>query len=198
MIDIFRYEKRKKEIGARIKALRKQQNLSQDGLADRLFQIAPITDKAIGQSTVSSWERGVTLPPLERLIALASIFKCDLSYLLCDYDKKQKDVWDICCITGLSEKAISQLLVYKEQYPDYIGSLNFLLESDNFDDVLYRIYDYSDALRRLDSLQKIRNQQISSFAASKDYTPNLALLDEIRLRADAVDLCEYNLSTRFG
>ena len=119
-------------------------------------------------------------------------------YLLCDYDKKQKDVWDICCITGLSEKAISQLLVYKEQYPDYIGSLNFLLESDNFDDVLYRIYDYSDALRRLDSLQKIRNQQISSFAASKDYTPNLALLDEIRLRADAVDLCEYNLSTRFG
>lgn len=198
MDDIFRYEKRKKEIGARIKALRKQQDLSQDGLADRLFQIAPTKDKAIGQSTVSSWERGVTLPPLERLIALASIFECDLSYLLCDYDKKRKDVWDICCMTGLSEKAISRVLIYKEQYPGYVDSLNFLLESDNFDDVLYRIYDYSDALRRLDSLQKLRNRQIISFATSKDYTPNLALLDEIRVRTDAVDLCEYNLSTRFG
>ena len=73
MNDIFKYEKRKEEIGKRIKTLRKQKHLSQDDLANRLFYIAPTKDKALGQSTISSWERGVTLPPLERMIAMLHI-----------------------------------------------------------------------------------------------------------------------------
>lgn len=198
MDDIFRYEKRKKEIGGRIKALRKQKNLSQDDLANRLFHIAPTKDKALGQSTISSWERGVTLPPLERMIALASIFDCDVAYLLGDYSKEKKDNSDICDMTGLSEKALSQLLRYKEQYPDYIDSLNFLLESDNFEDVLYCIYEYDNALRHLGMLREIWQQQLETIGNVQNYTPNLNFLDTIRNDRDKVDLCEYNLSTRFS
>lgn len=198
MNDIFKYEKRKEEIGKRIKTLRKQKHLSQDDLANRLFYIAPTKDKALGQSTISSWERGVTLPPLERMIALASIFDCDVAYLLGDYSKEKKDNSDICDMTGLSQKALSQLLRYKEQYPDYIDSLNFLLESDNFEDALYCIYEYDNALRHLGMLRAFRQQHLKSLGDAQDYTSNLNLLDTIRTERDKVDLCEYNLSTRFG
>jgi transcriptional regulator with XRE-family HTH domain len=197
--DIFKYEKRKEEIGKRIKTLRKQKHLSQDDLANRLFYIAPTKDKALGQSTISSWERGVTLPPLERMIALASIFDCDVAYLLGDYSKEKKDNSDICDMTGLSEKAVSRLLLYKSQYSDNVDSLNFLLESDNLEDVLYHIWEYSNALRHAKLLRKCREKQIAAVSTSGEaYTPNSELLNAISAGTEKADLCEYNLSTRFG
>ena len=79
------------------------------------------------------------MPPLERMIALATIFDCDVAYLLGDYSKEKKDNSNICDMTGLSEKAVSRLLLYKSQYSDNVDSLNFLLESDNLEDVLYHM-----------------------------------------------------------
>ncbi|MCI7636955.1 MAG: helix-turn-helix domain-containing protein [Oscillibacter sp.] len=198
MNDIFKYEKRKEEIGKRIKTLRKQKHLSQDDLANRLFYIAPTKDKALGQSTISSWERGVTLPPLERMIALASIFDCDVAYLLGDYSKEKKDNSDICDMTGLSQKSLSQLLRYKEQYPDYIDSLNFLLESDNFEDVLYYIYECDNALRYVGMLRAVRQKRLKSIDNVRDYTPDLNLLNTINNGQEKANSCKLNLSTQFG
>lgn len=59
--------------------------------------------------------------------------------MLGDYSKEKKDNSDICDMTGLSEKAVSRLLLYKSQYSDNVDSLNFLLESDNLEDVLYHM-----------------------------------------------------------
>lgn len=200
MADIFCYERRRDTIGQRIKLLRKREKLSQEDLGSRLSMIigrGKETD-TIGQSTVSSWERGVTLPPMDKMIALAVVFDCDISYLLGDYEKEKKDRSDICNMTGLSEKAIIEIMRYKEQYPDYIDSLNFLLESDNFEDALFCIYEYSNALLSVDALRTYRYEQIAALDAIRDYKPNLKLLDEIRQGQEKADLCEYNLSTRFS
>lgn len=196
--DIFKYEHRKADIGKRIKELRKRQGLTQEELTNRLFDIAPTKERVIGQTTVSSWERGVTLPPLERMIALATIFDCDVAYMLGDYSKEKKDSSDICDMTGLSSKALSQLLRYKEQYPDYIDSLNFLLESDNFEDVLYYIYECDNALRYVGMLRAVRQKRLKSIDNVRDYTPDLNLLNTINNGQEKANSCKLNLSTQFG
>lgn len=197
--DIFKYEHRKADIGKRIKELRKRQGLTQEELTNRLFDIAPTKERVMGQTTVSSWERGVTLPPLERMIALATIFDCDVAYLLGDYDKKKKDNSDICDMTGLSEKAVSRLLLYKSQYSDNVDSLNFLLESGNLEDALCYIHEYSEALYYVKQLRECREKQIAAVSTSGEaYKPNSKLLNAISAGTEKADLCEYNLSTRFG
>lgn len=195
--DIFVYENRKHEIGQRIAALRKTEKLTQEELADRLLGAMSTKEKPIKQSTISSWEKGVTLPPLERLLALAAVFNCDVAYLLGDYSEKKKDTQDICNMTGLSEAAVNQLLQYKKNYPDYVDSLNFLLESGNFEDALYHMYEYVNALQYLDVLRQKRRQDIESLSSIQDYTPNLTELDRIRVAQEKADLCEYNLFMRF-
>lgn len=108
------YAQRAVKIGKRIKALRKENHLTQDQLAAKIDSIVPpINEKGLGQSTISGWEKGSQLPPLPKLIALSEIFQCDIAYLLCDYDKKKKDVSDIAELTGLSEKSVDNLLYLK-------------------------------------------------------------------------------------
>lgn len=153
MADIFRYDLRCKKIGKRIRDLRKEKGLSQDELASRLYELTPNDKKAIGQSTISGWEKGDYLPPIGRLIALAEIFECDIAYLLCDYDKEKKDISDICDMTGLSAAAatrlckanrriISQRAVGWSRFPEELEliSLNTLLESDY--SILLYMYQY--------------------------------------------------------
>lgn len=115
MTDIFGYDTRKKDIGERIRTLRKDRKYTQAGLAGKLSQIIP-NDKEhpIGQSTIASWENGVTLPPLNRLIALSIIFNCDVSYLLCDYDIENQNIEYIKKTTGLSEDSVKLLRSRKQ------------------------------------------------------------------------------------
>lgn len=124
MADLYVYENRREQIGKRIKALRKEKKLTQKQLAGRITDIVPTDkDKGFGQSTISGWERGEQLPPLQKLIALSDIFQCDISYLLCDYDIKKKDILDISQFTGLSEKSVIELcrMYHDNHYPEGVG-----------------------------------------------------------------------------
>ena len=92
MNDIFRYKKisRVQQIGKRIKTERRKKKLSQEKLAEAISSIMAESDpdyKGTEQNTVSNWEKGVSPPPLPKLIALSEIFDCDIGYLLCDYDE---------------------------------------------------------------------------------------------------------------
>lgn len=110
MAAISKYNARCGKIGKRIKEERKLAQLTQIELADKLTEmIYPNGDKIISQSTVASWEIGKTIPPLNRLVALSTIFKCDIGYLLCDYDERTKDSSNICKITGLAESSVHEL-----------------------------------------------------------------------------------------
>ena len=115
MNDIFRYKKidRVRQIGKRIKDERRKKKLSQEKLAEAISSIMAESDpdyyKGTEQNTVSNWEKGVSPPPLPKLIALSEIFDCDIGYLLCDYDEPTRDLADVVEQTGLSGEAAKRL-----------------------------------------------------------------------------------------
>jgi len=61
------------EVGARIRQLRKQRNISQIALAQQL---------GVSKSVVSSYENSIHLPPYDILIKLAWLFDVSTDYLL--------------------------------------------------------------------------------------------------------------------
>ena len=67
------------QIGKNIKGLRKQKELSQETLADRLH---------VTRQAVSSWETGKTRPDLETLERLTNAFECDIQEII--YGAKSK------------------------------------------------------------------------------------------------------------
>lgn len=96
-------------IGKRIKAERtgnKNRSMSQILLAEKLNTT---------QNTISNWERGKVIPPMDQLIRISEIFRCDVSYLLCDYDERSKETEAISEVTGLSVVAIERLKELQER-----------------------------------------------------------------------------------
>ncbi|MBE6785696.1 MAG: helix-turn-helix transcriptional regulator [Ruminococcaceae bacterium] len=73
-------------MGERIYALRKQNNMSQGDLADRL---------EVSRQTVSKWENDSSLPELDKIIRLCELFKVSSDYVLRgiteDAESKEKE-----------------------------------------------------------------------------------------------------------
>lgn len=61
-----------RDIGRRIKAMRKRRGLTQGGLAD-VF--------GISRTAVSQWERGMTLPTIETLERVAAVLRTSIEYI---------------------------------------------------------------------------------------------------------------------
>ena len=120
MNDVYKYERRKEKIGVRIRQERRKLpgRVSQEALGERLAQVIPTRDN-IKQSTVASWESGRTLPPLDALIAMSEVFGCDIGYLLGDFERRFRDVQDICERTGLSERTVDSLIRMYQDNPQY-------------------------------------------------------------------------------
>lgn len=129
-------------------------------LAERLKQARKATGYSLEKvaelcnvqqyQTVSKWENGKVMPSLEKLLALCNIYKCELGYLLGEYDCKTRTATDIHKETGLSEIAISRLSpltaahgmrLYSQQTKDRQTALNAILEF-NGSDILELIHEY--------------------------------------------------------
>ncbi len=61
--------------GDKLSGLRKENNLTQEQLADML---------GVSRQSVSKWESNVAYPETDKLISLANLFKCSTDYLLKD------------------------------------------------------------------------------------------------------------------
>ncbi|HFI0794087.1 TPA: helix-turn-helix domain-containing protein [Streptococcus suis] len=61
------------QLAQQIRALRTAKNLSQDGLAEKLY---------ISRQAVSKWENGEATPDIDKLVQLAEIFDVSLDYLI--------------------------------------------------------------------------------------------------------------------
>ena len=78
------------KIGKFIATLRKEKNLTQEELAEKLY----VTDRA-----VSKWERGLSLPDADKMLDLCNIFDINVNELLNgekidmkDYEKKTQEL----------------------------------------------------------------------------------------------------------
>lgn len=97
------YSERCKEIGMRIKNERKSKKWTQADLLTRL-KMSPTS-----VASVRNWENGNILPELDTLARMADVFDCDIGYLLCDYNQRNRNTADVCAITGLTGAAVNQL-----------------------------------------------------------------------------------------
>lgn len=188
----MKYSNRLSTVGNRIKTERKKLGLKKADFLPRIYK------SETSHKTLTAWENGERLPDTDSLALMAELFDCDIGYLLGDYAEHHRVTADICAETGLSEKAVDVILQYKKQNPDYIKSLNFLLESDNFEAVLCSIGEYSESLQLLKGLEEIKAKRIESVNATGKYKPDMKLLDRISKELNNSDLKEYQLSTRLG
>ena len=101
----------------RCKRLRK---LRGDKTQKEMSVLLDVTEK-----TYRSWEKGehrkgriektYPQPDLERLVKMSEIFHCSIDYLLCRSDCTSVDNHYISLKTGLSDKAIEQLIEWNEK-----------------------------------------------------------------------------------
>ena len=102
-----------KALGERIQQTRKETKISQRELAEHINR---------KREYISRIETGKTEPDLTDLLGMCDIFHCELGYLLGEpeYKAKTHAVTDICRVTGLSQKAVDNL-IYTYDPLSYIG-----------------------------------------------------------------------------
>ena len=72
------------EVGKNIIKIRKDNNLTQDDLANKYF---------VTRQTISNWENGKTYPDLETLVKISNDFNVSLDILLKEDNKMIKDIF---------------------------------------------------------------------------------------------------------
>lgn len=121
------FEERKKRIGEHIALQRKKNNMTQEGLLKAVF-LSPTSTPSLRK-----WEKGEAIPDLETLSRMATVFGCDMGYLLADYEEEHRIAADVAEETGLSEEAIKILKVLKDAGPggEMFGQiLSLIIETD--------------------------------------------------------------------
>ena len=132
-----------KEIGKRICYERNNSfNLNQTDFGE-LFGLCR---KRIGEI-----ENGKGAPPdLQFLVTLCEKLAekekpCDIGYLLCEYNERQKEIHNLVIKTGLSEKAINYLVSMDRTTN---GILSQIIENDKMPQLLSRVWSLSNVKKQ--------------------------------------------------
>lgn len=96
MVDIVK-------VGEKISRLRKENNMTQDELANKLY---------ITRQNLSKWENGLSIPPIDTLLILSNIFKISIEDILCLDDEIKIDPDNI--FIGHSRQYIIQKIINNE------------------------------------------------------------------------------------
>lgn len=88
-------------IKERLRSRRKQLNLKQTDLSDKVHLSVP---------SLSAIESGSSLPKVDSLLSLCEVLECDIGYLTGEIDTPRHITTDICEATGLSEDAANALI----------------------------------------------------------------------------------------
>lgn len=96
-------------IGEKIYELRIECHMTQEKLSEK---VSSVVGREISRQKISKWEFGEPISKLDELQALATIFDCQIGYILGedDYNCRTRGKSYIQEVTGLSEKAINNLI----------------------------------------------------------------------------------------
>ena len=108
------------------------------------------------RQSVGAWEQGKRLPPLNILLKMCELFDCEIGFLLYEYDCKTREETDISAATGLSEKAIRRLFIFRSRKRDrkskqfeFNSPINAIIEHELFVELIqnkntvrWRSYDF--------------------------------------------------------
>lgn len=161
-------EKDKVRIGNVIEKERKDLDLTQSELSEKLY------GSGESRQTISKFERGKQLPPLEKMLMMCNIFQCEIEYLLGIQKSKFKEDTDIEQITGLSVKSINTLknVNYSER-KSIIQALNKILEHEKAIDLLEDIYTHFCNFEQ--NMLRSKNDRVYALAEALECTPDKAI-----------------------
>lgn len=150
---------KQKEIAERLKSLRSVAGYTQKDIAQKMG----ITEKTYRKWEVGIYNRKTNIeyyPAIEydNLFTLAEIYHVSIDYLLCRSNCTSVDNHYISLKTGLSEPAITYLRE-KSNSKHYTDVLNILLKTGNFDNALWHIGKYMEAVYLHEGLTKIRHER---------------------------------------
>lgn len=98
------------------------------------------------RQTVGSWEQGKYIPKLDTLLKMCELFDCEIGFLLCEYDCKTREETDISAATGLSEKSIRRLFIFRTRKRDrktkqfvFNSPINDIIEHEAFVELIEAI-----------------------------------------------------------
>lgn len=96
------------------------------------------------RQSVGNWENGVRIPSLDLLLKMCDIFECEIGYLLCEFDCKTKEETDIQKATGLSNKSIRRLFLFRTRNKEtnafiFNSPINAIIEHDSFVELIEAI-----------------------------------------------------------
>lgn len=98
------------------------------------------------RQSVGAWEQGKRLPPLNILLKMCELFDCEIGYLLYEYDCKTREETDISAATGLSEKSIRRLFIFRSRKRDrknkqyeFNSPINAIIEHESFVELIEAI-----------------------------------------------------------
>ncbi len=89
--------------GENLQKLRKEKNISQEQLAEKL---------GVTRQSVSKWESGTSYPEMDKIVILCKIFNCDIDTIINKdvmEEKKKKDA------TGIIKNILKQIAIYIEE-----------------------------------------------------------------------------------
>ena len=132
-----------KKTGAFLKELRKEKNMTQEQLAERLF---------VAGRTVSRWETGSNLPDLDILIELADLFEVDIRELIDGERKVTKDKTADDTLKKVAEYAENEKKLLARRMLRMTGVSTICL-------LVYIVIQYTGLVQSMEKLQ-----QISDFA----------------------------------
>lgn len=97
-------ENAKTIVPKRLKALRKATKLKQKPFADAV---------GISENSLKAYEQGRSIPETEALFKICNYCHCDIDYIFGRTTAKKRTVQDVMDLTGLSEKAVCNLMLAK-------------------------------------------------------------------------------------
>lgn len=158
-----------KAIGKRISEERKRIGIrSQSALTEVLRAECPV-----GRNTISALETGkedaYRNVSLELLSCLCKLFGCDLGFLLGTYPEHTQEAKLVCEYTGLSEKAVNNIITIASWQNRESESFNMFLESDIFWDFVLALSSCYTQYERIDGLQRAQTFSISENPDTEEY-----------------------------
>ena len=128
----------KNTIGERLRNAREESKISRKHLAKDMCdsQKAPEEDRLTLEELearlaerIRQWESGINQIDIKWIPAICDALRCDVGYLFGDYEERTRTKSDIVKQTGLSEKAVQNILYMKECDFNALTALSTFLET---------------------------------------------------------------------
>lgn len=140
-----------KKTGVFLKELRKEKNMTQEQLAEKLL---------VSGRTVSRWETGSNLPDLDVLIEIADLYEVDIRELI-DGERKVKET-DTC-----QDDTLKKVAEYAENEKKMLGMRMFWMTGVALGCFMgYLVLNYTGLVQSADMLQKISDFSLGIAAAA--------------------------------